>query len=97
MEEKVNILLVDDNDSNLDTLKAVLDDPDYHLVRATSGREALKRILEFRDFAVIILDVQMPKMDGFETARLIKKRKSSRAVPIIFMTAVSKDESSPYT
>ena len=93
MEEKVNILLVDDNDSNLDTLKAVLDDPDYNLVRATSGREALKRILEFRDFAVILLDVQMPEMDGFETARLIMKRKSSRATPIIFLTAISKEES----
>jgi two-component system, sensor histidine kinase len=93
MLEKINILLVDDNNSNLDTLEAILDEPDYYLVRATSGREALRRVLEIRDFAVILLDVQMPEMDGFETARLIKKRKSSRSIPIIFLTAVSKEES----
>ena len=58
-----------------------------------SGREALKHLLEFRDFAVILLDVQMPEMDGFEMARLIKKRESSRSIPIIFLTAISKEES----
>ena len=93
MEEKVNILLVDDHPANLDTLEAILDNPDYHFVRAMSGREALKHLLEFRDFAVILLDVQMPEMDGFEMARLIKKRESSRSIPIIFLTAISKEES----
>ncbi|MBU4355856.1 MAG: response regulator [Proteobacteria bacterium] len=90
-EPKVNILLVDDRPENLLALEAILDAPDYHLVRATSGREALKCMLD-QEFALILLDVQMPGMDGFETARLIKQRERSRDIPIIFVTAVSKDE-----
>src|SRR4051794_28684964 len=88
---KVNILLVDDREENLISLAAVLDNPEYNLVRAQSGREALRRVLE-EDFALILLDVQMPIMDGFETATLIKQRERSRDIPIIFVTAISKDE-----
>ena len=64
---------------------------DQRLVRASSGDEALRRLLE-RDFAVILLDVQMPGMNGFETARLIKSRERTKYIPIIFLTAISKEE-----
>jgi PAS domain S-box-containing protein len=89
-EEKVNILLVDDRPDGLLALEAVLSCPDYNLVSASSGIEALARLLE-DDFAVILLDVQMPGMDGFETASLIKGRERCRDTPIIFVTAISKE------
>jgi CheY-like chemotaxis protein/anti-sigma regulatory factor (Ser/Thr protein kinase) len=82
------ILLVDDQPSNLTALAAILEPLGYPLVRATSGREALKHLL-MQDFAVILLDVQMPGMDGFETATHIKGREASRNIPIIFVTAVT--------
>ena len=91
LEEKVNILMVDDKEANLLALEGLLESPGYNLVKVLSGREALKRILEV-DFALILLDVHMPFMDGFETARLIKQREKSRNIPIIFLTAVSKDD-----
>ena len=69
----------------------VLEPLGQHLVRALSGDEALKKVL-IHDFAVILLDVQMPGMNGFETAQLIKSRERSRLTPIIFLTAISKDE-----
>jgi len=90
-KDKVNILLVDDRLENLLALEAILDAPDYNLVRAYSGSQALKHLL-VNDFAVILLDVQMPGLDGFETAALIRKRKKSHHIPIIFITAISKDE-----
>ena len=86
-----NVLLVDDRAENLLALEALLEPLGARLVRAGSGDEALKRILT-HDFAVILLDVQMPGMNGFETARLIKSRERSRYIPIIFLTAISKDE-----
>ena len=89
-EQRINILLVDDRPENLTTLEAVLDDPGYNLVKALSGREALRHILK-QEFAVVMLDVQMPGMDGFETARLIRGREKARDVPIIFVTAEIKD------
>jgi PAS domain S-box-containing protein len=86
--EKVNILMVDDRSENLLALEAVLSSSGYHLVSANSGEEALKFILKY-NFAVILLDVQMPGMNGFETARLIKAREKSKHTPIIFITAIS--------
>jgi len=90
-EEKVNILLVDDQTSNLLALESILTDMDLNLVRAESGRGALRALLE-REFAVILLDVQMPDLDGFETASLIRERDKSRGTPIIFLTALSRSE-----
>jgi PAS domain S-box-containing protein len=87
----VKILLVDDRPENLLALEAILEGPGYQLMRATSGEEALKQVLR-HDFAVILLDVQMPGMNGFETAELIKSRDKSKHVPIIFLTAISKDD-----
>ncbi len=90
-EGKMKILIVDDHQENLRALEAVLESPDYHLIFATSGEEALKCLLK-DDFALILLDVQMPVMDGFETARLIRSRKSNEATPIIFITAIYQSE-----
>ena len=67
-------------------VEAVLSDPGYRLVRARSGREALKEVLD-QDFALILLDVVMPGVDGYETATLIRERPRSRQTPIIFLTA----------
>jgi signal transduction histidine kinase len=86
MNPLVDILIVDDHDENLLALEAILTDPSYALVRATSGREALREVLG-RDFALILLDVAMPDLDGYETAALIRQRERSRDTPIIFLTA----------
>lgn len=93
--EKANILLVDDQVNNLIALEAMLADLGENLVRAESGTETLRRLLE-QDFAVILLDVQMPGLDGFETARLIRERERSRQIPIIFVTALSRNESNMF-
>jgi len=90
-EDRVNILLVDDRAENLLALEAILEPLGERLVRAHSGDEALKCLLT-EEFAVILLDVQMPGLNGFETAELIKSRERTRYVPIIFLTAISKDE-----
>jgi signal transduction histidine kinase len=82
----VNILIVDDEPKNLTVLESVLDDPDYRLVRATSGEEALLALMA-EEFAVLILDVRMPGMSGFEVAQLVKDRKKTARLPIIFLTA----------
>ncbi len=89
--DKINILLVDDRLENLLALEAILADSGYQLVKATSGRDALRWLLK-EEFAVILLDVQMPEMDGFETATLIRQREHSARTPIIFVTALSKTE-----
>ena len=85
----MNILLVDDQPANLLALEAMLQGLGQNLVKAESGREALKWLLT-HDFAVILLDVKMPDMDGFETAALIRERDKSRDTPIIFLTAADK-------
>ncbi len=82
------ILLVDDHEENLFALEAILEPTGYRLVRARSGDEALKALLR-EEFAAILLDVQMPGIDGFETAQLIRARERTRSVPIIFVTAIS--------
>lgn len=89
MSDRVDILIVDDRPEGLVAVEAVLTDPRYNLVKASSGPEALAKVLEY-DFAVILMDVQMPGMDGFETARLIKQREKSKDIPIIFLTAINK-------
>ncbi len=86
-----SVLLVDDNAANLLALEAVLEPLCQRLVRATSGPEALRWLLQ-EEFAVILLDVQMPGVDGFETARLIRQRQRTRYTPIIFLTAHGRDE-----
>ncbi|MEH2298461.1 MAG: response regulator [Nostoc sp.] len=91
IEPKVNILLVDDKLENLLALEAILEKLGENLVRATSGEEALRCLLN-QDYAVILLDVQMPGMDGFETATLIRNRGRSRHTPIIFLTAFSSSD-----
>lgn len=90
-ETPVNILLVDDEPANLLALEAVLESLGQNLVKAGSGEEALRHIIK-TDFAVILLDVMMPGMNGFETASLIRQRDSNRHTPIIFLTAMEKTE-----
>ncbi|MFD0687511.1 response regulator [Actinomadura fibrosa] len=90
MDDKAKILLVDDREENLIALEAILSSLDQDLVRARSGEDALKALLT-DEYAVILLDVVMPGMDGFETARDIKRRKKTRDLPIIFLTAVNSD------
>src|SRR5215470_2001168 len=91
VEERFKILLVDDQPDNLLSAEAVLESLGEEIVKAESGREALRRLLD-DDFAVILLDVMMPDMDGFETASLIRQRERSRLTPIIFLTALGRSE-----
>jgi CheY-like chemotaxis protein len=88
---KVKILLVDDRPANLLTLESILEDLGQEIVKATSGKEALRHLLK-DDYAVILLDVKMPEMDGFETATLIRERDRSRHTPIVFLTAHKEEE-----
>ncbi|HET8547070.1 MAG TPA: response regulator, partial [Bryobacteraceae bacterium] len=90
-QPQARILLVDDRPENLMALEAVLEGIGPELVKATSGREALRYLLD-QDFAVVLLDVKMPDMDGFETAALIRERERSKDTPIIFMTALKSEE-----
>ena len=84
--DRVNILIVDDEPKNLMVLETVLDDPGYRLVRANSGEEALLAMMA-EEFAVLVLDVRMPGMTGFELAQMIRERRKTARVPIIFLTA----------
>ncbi|HEY2382532.1 MAG TPA: ATP-binding protein [Terriglobia bacterium] len=90
-DDRVNILLVDDHVENLVALEALLTDLGQNLVRVESGLDAL-RLLLHNEFALIILDVDMPIMNGFETAALVREREKSRHTPIIFLTAINKAE-----
>ncbi|MEU8268101.1 response regulator [Sphaerisporangium sp. NPDC049002] len=87
MPDRAKILLVDDREENLIALEAILSSLDVVAVRARSGEEALKALLSI-EFALILLDVRMPGMDGFETAAHIKRRERTRNIPIIFLTVV---------
>jgi CheY-like chemotaxis protein len=93
--ERARILLVDDRPENLVALEAILGSLDQILVRAESGEEALRSLLR-DDYALILLDAQMPGMDGFETAGRIKARERTKDVPIIFLTAADDDSRSAY-
>ena len=84
------VLLVDDREENLIALRAILEPLEHELLTATSGEEALRHLL-YHDVATILLDVRMPGLDGFETADLIKRRERTRDIPIVFLTAISKD------
>jgi len=90
-EQKMKILLVDDTPENLVSLEATLSSLGEDLVFAKSGKEALRHLLN-EDFAVILLDVRMPEMDGFETAELIRSRPRSRQTPILFLTGYRNEE-----
>ena len=90
MGQPANILLVDDRPENLVVLEEILRPMGHTLTKARSGDEALRHLLH-EDFAVILLDVQMPGLDGFETATHIKQREKSRHIPIIFLTAINRE------
>jgi PAS domain S-box-containing protein len=94
-DERVNILLVDDQPNNLLALESILAESGENLVMAESGAAALRHLLQM-DFAVVLLDVQMPDLDGFETANLIRSRDRSRDTPIIFLTALSRSETNVF-
>lgn len=94
-KDRVNILIVDDQPNNLLAMEAMLGGLDENLVRADSGIKALKCLLD-EEFAVILLDVQMPGLDGFETADLIRQREKSKYTPIIFVTALSRSETNVF-
>jgi len=89
----INILLVDDEPRNLDVLETLLQSPDYNLVRAQSGQAALMRLLN-DDFAAIVLDINMPGMSGLELANLVKQRRRTQHIPIIFLTAYFQEDRS---
>jgi signal transduction histidine kinase len=90
-EERVNILLVDDLPEKLMALESLLTDPAFNVVKSNSGQDALRQLLR-DDFALILLDVNMPSMDGFETAALVRQRRKTEHIPIIFITAYSDDD-----
>ncbi len=90
-DDGVKLLLVDDRAENLLALEAILEPLGQLLIRANSGPEALRKVLE-TEFAAILLDVQMPGMNGFEVAEIIKSRERSRTIPIIFLSAISKED-----
>src|SRR5688572_29725376 len=89
MSEKspVKILVVDDREDNLFSIETILEEDNYKIVKANSGKAALKILLTQHDFTLILMDVQMPDMNGFETANLIYQREKLKHIPIIFITA----------
>src|SRR5262249_47965306 len=89
--EKTNILIVDDKEANLLALETILKPLDLKIVKAHSGNEALAHLLEL-DFACVVLDVQMPEMDGFELAKIIRADERTKFLPIIFATGNQYDE-----
>ena len=88
----IKILLVDDREDNLFSIAAILEEDKYNIVTANSGRAALKILLTQHDFSLILMDVQMPDLNGFETATIIYERDILKNIPIIFITAYSKDD-----
>lgn len=92
MKSAVKILVVDDRADNLFSMEAILERENYTIVKATSGRAALKILLSDQEFSLILMDVQMPDLNGFETATIIYERDKLKNIPIIFITAYGKDE-----
>ena len=92
----IKILLVDDNDNNLMSMEVALEKDEYVFFKAKSGREALRILLHEDDFSLILLDVKMPIMDGYETAELIYQRDKLKHIPIIFITAHDYEEASMF-
>jgi response regulator RpfG family c-di-GMP phosphodiesterase len=90
-DNMLRLLIVDDRPENLLVLERLLERPGLEIMRAQSGNEALGLVLDY-DFALVLLDVQMPDMDGFETAELMRSNSSTKHIPIIFVTAISKDQ-----
>jgi signal transduction histidine kinase len=88
----INILVVDDREDNLLSIEAILEKDNYNIIKADSGRAALKVLLHQHDFSLILMDVQMPGMNGLETATMIYERDKLKAIPIIFITAYSNDD-----
>src|SRR5688572_18083957 len=88
----IKILVVDDREDNLFSIETILDKDGYQIRKANSGRAALKVLLTEQDFTLILMDVQMPDMNGFETASLIYEREKLKHIPIIFITAHNQDE-----
>lgn len=95
-EDIIKILLVDDNESNLFSMEVILENEGYSFYKATSGKEALRILLKEDDFSLILLDVRMPIMDGYETAELILQRDKLRHIPIIFITAQDHEDESMF-
>src|SRR3954465_3340872 len=92
----IKILAVDDREDNLFSIETILEQDNYVIVKANSGRAALKILLQQHDFTLILMDVQMPDMNGFETASLIYEREKLRNIPIIFITAHNQGEEKMY-
>ena len=92
----IKILLVDDNENNLLSMEVALEKGNYAFFRANSGREALRILLHEEDFSLILLDVKMPTMDGYETAELIYQRDKLKQIPIIFITAHDYEEAAMF-
>ena len=95
-DDTIKVLLVDDNENNLTSMELVLENEGYTFFKATSGKEALRILLKEEDFSLILLDVQMPIMDGYETAELIYQRDKLKRIPIIFFTAQDYEEESMF-
>src|SRR5687768_14628115 len=91
-KSNVKILVVDDREDNLLSIETILERDGYEIQKALSGRAALKILLNQHDFTLILMDVQMPDMNGFETASLIYQRDKLKHIPIIFITAHNQDE-----
>src|SRR5436190_20484635 len=91
-KSEIKILVVDDREDNLFAIETILEKDKYTIVRATSGRAALKVLLKQHDFSLILMDVQMPDMNGFETATIIYERDRLKQIPIIFITAHNQEE-----
>lgn len=89
--DKVNVLIVDDKKENLIVLESILENLNINIIKATSGNEALGYLLDY-EFAVVLLDVQMPDMDGFELAEIMRSREITANIPIIFVTAINKEQ-----